>query len=131
MYRTGDLARYSEDGQLQYLGRTDEQVKIRGYRIELDEIRSALAELDGVEHAAVIVREDRPGDKRLVGYVTGTADPTMLRTLLGSDFRSIWFRPRWSRSTQYPHHQWQARQTFIARARLSRRRTLSRAGEPR
>lgn len=83
MYRTGDLARYSEDGQLQYLGRTDEQVKIRGYRIELDEIRSALAELDGVEHAAVIVREDRPGDKRLVGYVTGTADPTMLRTLLG------------------------------------------------
>lgn len=102
MYRTGDLARYGEDGQLQYLGRTDEQVKIRGYRIELGEIQSALAELDGVEHAAVIVREDRAGDKRLVGYVTGTADPTMLRTLLGSGFRSIWFRPRWSRSTQYP-----------------------------
>jgi len=83
MYRTGDLARYGDNGQLEYLGRTDEQVKIRGYRIELGEIQSALAELDGVEHAAIIVREDRPGDKRLVGYVTGTADPTSLRTLLG------------------------------------------------
>lgn len=69
LYKTGDLGRYSHNGEIDYLGRIDNQVKIRGFRIELGEIEAVLTQHPGVRQNTVIVREDTPGDKRLVAYI--------------------------------------------------------------
>jgi amino acid adenylation domain-containing protein len=88
MYRSGDQARRLPDGEVEYLGRLDTQVKIRGHRIELREIEVVLRDHEGVGDAIVVMREDTPGDSRLVAYYTngsGAAEPTaaMLRGYLG------------------------------------------------
>jgi amino acid adenylation domain-containing protein len=70
IYNTGDLARYLPDGNIEFLGRSDNQVKIRGYRIELGEIEATLNQHPAIQQVVVVVREDRPGNKQLVAYLT-------------------------------------------------------------
>ncbi|WP_146180916.1 non-ribosomal peptide synthetase [Limnohabitans sp. 2KL-17] len=86
MYRTGDLVRWRADGQLEFLGRTDHQIKLRGYRIELGEVEAVLGALPDVREAVVVVRDDLPGGRQLVGYAAlhegAQTDEDALRTAL-------------------------------------------------
>ena len=78
LYKTGDQVRFLVDGMIEFIGRKDNQIKIRGYRIELGEIEMALGQQIGVRDAIVILREDTPGNKRLVAYVTALARQTLI-----------------------------------------------------
>ncbi len=82
MYRSGDLVRRRADGKLDFLGRIDQQVKLRGHRIEPGEIEAVLARQNGVEQVVVVMREDQPGDQRLVAYIVGNALESDLRAVL-------------------------------------------------
>jgi acyl-CoA synthetase (AMP-forming)/AMP-acid ligase II/aryl carrier-like protein len=75
LYRTGDLVRPRSDGTLEFLGRIDNQVKIRGFRIETGDVEHALKQFAGVRDCVVVAREDVPGDKQLVGYLTANGTP--------------------------------------------------------
>ncbi len=89
LYRTGDIARYRVDGGVVYVGRNDSQIKIRGFRIELGEIEAQLLALADVREALVIVREDQPGDKRLVAYLIAHDDVVLESSVLRNQLASV------------------------------------------
>ncbi|HWP42477.1 MAG TPA: amino acid adenylation domain-containing protein [Blastocatellia bacterium] len=89
IYKTGDLARYLPDGNLEFLGRLDHQVKIRGFRIELGEIESALRGHEAVRDAAVVARDDSPGEKRLVAYVVAEPGENLTADQLHSHLQQV------------------------------------------
>jgi non-ribosomal peptide synthetase component F len=80
MYATGDLVKYLADGNIEFIGRADEQVKIRGYRVETGEIESILQQSALVSQAVVLAREDKQGNKRLVGYIVAEEDGLTVKT---------------------------------------------------
>ena len=90
LYRTGDLVRMRDDGDLEFLGRTDHQVKVRGFRIELGEIEAALARHPEVGESATVVREDAPGQRRLVSYVVPRRAETGDAAALAAQWHAQW-----------------------------------------
>lgn len=89
LYQTGDMVRYRHDGNVEYIQRNDKQIKLRGYRIELGEIEYRLSKVRGIVQAVVVVREDQPGDSRLVAYYVAESSvslsPSALREILKRD----------------------------------------------
>ncbi len=87
MYRTGDLVRWQSDGQLEFLGRSDDQVKLNGHRVELGEVESTLGEQPGVAQAVAVVREDQPGVRVLVAYAVPEPGAGLTASALRSRLR--------------------------------------------
>jgi amino acid adenylation domain-containing protein/non-ribosomal peptide synthase protein (TIGR01720 family) len=126
LYRSGDLVRWLDNGELEYLGRLDQQLKIRGFRIEPGEIEAALTGQPQVRQAAVMAREDVPGDRRLVAYVVAhAAQPTQ-----GDAARSLALVLREALRARLPEHMVPAHIVFVPELPLTANGKLDRAALP-